>query len=59
MKTNYVIALILALISFLLLGGAIVLEIMDKEVFCTYAGMASTSAAFFAIVFGLNSWSEK
>jgi len=58
-KTNFIIALVLIIISFLGIIGAIVLQIMEKTQFSTYAGMAATLVAFFSIIFGLNSWKEK
>ena len=59
MKKNFVIALVLTILCFILLGGAIFLEIKEQEQYCMYAGMAATLVAFFAVLFGINSWKEK
>lgn len=59
MKKNFVIALVLTILCFLMLAGAIVLEIMEEKQYCMYAGMAATLVAFFAVLFGINSWKEK
>lgn len=59
MKKNFIIALVLIVISFLGIVGAIVLEILEKMEYCSYVGMAATVVAFFSIMFGLNSWKEK
>ena len=59
MKRNFIIALILTILCFFTLVGAIVLELMEQDVYCTYVGMASTLVGFFAVLFGINSWKEK
>ena len=59
MKTNFIISLILTVISFLGIAGAVVLEILEQTQYCMYAGMAATLVAFFAVIFGINSWKEK
>ncbi len=59
MKTNFIISLILTVISFLGIAGAVVLEIFEQTQYCMYAGMAATLVAFFAVIFGINSWKEK
>lgn len=59
MKRNFVISVICVVLCFLLLIGAIVLNILEEEKYCMYAGMASSAVAFISVLFGLNSWKEK
>ena len=59
MKKNFIIALILTVLCFFILVGAIILEVMEQTQYCMYAGMAATLVAFFAVLFGINSWKEK
>lgn len=59
MKRNFVISVICIVLCFILLVGAIVLNVLEYEEFCMYAGMASSAVAFIAVLFGLNSWKEK
>lgn len=59
MKRNFVISVIFMIFCFILLAGAVVLDVLDKPNLCMYAGMASSGMAFISILFGLNSWKEK
>lgn len=59
MKRNFVISVVLAAICFVLLIGAIVLNVLEEHTFCVYAGMAASGVAFVSVIFGLNSWKEK
>ena len=59
MKKCFVIAVIFAVICFLLLGGGIVMNIMEELKLCVILGMSATGAAFLSILFGLNSWKDK
>lgn len=59
MKRNFIISVIFVVLCFILLVGAIVLNILEKEQLCMYAGMASSAVAFISVLFGLNSWKEK
>ena len=59
MKKNFLIALILTIISFLLVIVSIGLQVFDYMNYCVYCGMAATVVAFFAVIFGVNTWKDK
>lgn len=59
MKRNLIVSIICVIICFLLLIGAIVLNIMEQEEYSAYAAMGSTAVAFISVMFGINSWKDK
>ena len=59
MKKNFIIAVVLAFISFGLLAASMIVSIFEKENLCTYLAMGSSGVAFISVLFGLGSWKEK
>lgn len=59
MKKNFIISVICVIICFVLLVGAIVLNVLEMDEYSAYCGMASSVVAFISVLFGLNSWKEK